>query len=645
MESRGNRRQSVNRRSCDRCRFRKIGCDRSSPCSNCVAVKLGCTYSAVTSNATTPKQRVLISAQYEQKIDEIANGVGSIKLLLQNSRSEPTATAHTPASSNNDQLTPKLHSEHVWDHSTEVLKFVKAVVRDSELGLGISPENDAVKALRQIIGTLDGSNSQTKLPCPKVNILRPHSDLLLLPSDAVLVVLRWAKEHTAYMRMEWISRILPLEKFTEICRNVCFPVSDYTEIDFILANGYLSHVFAEYMIVSGASGYRQYYDLCRTAFHTAVSRLPLLLPMTMEAIAALALGAFGAIENSHGMLAWNLLSVASNYCQTLGYHRSPPTIMEEQSEHAAHSSLFWAVYIMEKGLSLRLGRPSHLRDEEITLSFDSGPRDVRASRIQGKVYEQLYSPFGLSLREAERARIAQSLVEELQGIINEADTELEALMPSEDLNVDPMRALYLRCHLLCHYSLLALLLRAIPPTQGTLSGVSDDCVNVARHCLKIHTECMRSICNSDSHSLLVAQYINWPVLHMPFVPFIILVTNSVQNADFNDLSMLEGFVESLKPPEASSEASSEAPTHPYRLYGLLCKIARQLIDSNTYSTLADPTLSDDLFAQLSDVDFSAYFGTAVNQSLEDEGSQMTGLGEWFRNSQQMMSLLDGDTGI
>lgn len=79
---------------------------------------------------------------------------------------------------------------------------------------------------------------------------------------------------------------------------------------------------------------------------------------------------------------------------------------------------------MEKGLSLRLGRASHIQDEDITLAWESDPKDIRAARIQGKVYDQLYSPSGLSRTLNERVVIAQSLVEELRSLIDEADAEI-----------------------------------------------------------------------------------------------------------------------------------------------------------------------------------------------------------------------------
>lgn len=93
-----------------------------------------------------------------------------------------------------------------------------------------------------------------------------------------------------YTRIAWISRTLPLEKFAEICRKVYFAVDDYSEIDFILANGYLSHIFSEHGVVSGLQDYRARCRLCRENLHIAFSRLLLLLPASMEVIAALTLG-------------------------------------------------------------------------------------------------------------------------------------------------------------------------------------------------------------------------------------------------------------------------------------------------------------------------------------------------------------------
>ena len=69
-----------------------------------------------------------------------------------------------------------------------------------------------------------------------------------------------------------------------------FAVDDYSKVDFILANGYLSYAFSEHVVVYGISDYREYSRLCRTNFHNTLSQLPLLLPASMEIVAALTLG-------------------------------------------------------------------------------------------------------------------------------------------------------------------------------------------------------------------------------------------------------------------------------------------------------------------------------------------------------------------
>lgn len=86
------------------------------------------------------------------------------------------------------------------------------------------------------------------------------------------------------------ANILPLEKFNEICRKVYFAVDDYNEVDFILANGYLSCIFAEHVISTGMKDYKEHCLICRSNLHGALLRLPLLLPPSMETIAALTLG-------------------------------------------------------------------------------------------------------------------------------------------------------------------------------------------------------------------------------------------------------------------------------------------------------------------------------------------------------------------
>jgi len=78
--------------------------------------------------------------------------------------------------------------------------------------------------------------------------------------------------------------------FTDICRNVYFAVDDYSEVDLVLANGFLACAFSQYFIASGLHQSREYHKICQKNFREGLARFPLLAPATMESVAALTLG-------------------------------------------------------------------------------------------------------------------------------------------------------------------------------------------------------------------------------------------------------------------------------------------------------------------------------------------------------------------
>ena len=69
-----------------------------------------------------------------------------------------------------------------------------------------------------------------------------------------------------------------------------FAIEDYKEVDFILANGYLYWLFAEYGIVSDSETYLAYCKQCRYNLHNTLVQLPLLLQPSMKLIVALTMG-------------------------------------------------------------------------------------------------------------------------------------------------------------------------------------------------------------------------------------------------------------------------------------------------------------------------------------------------------------------
>lgn len=220
------------------------------------------------------------------------------------------------------------------------------------------------------------------------------------------------------------------------------------------------------------------------------------------------------------MSAWTYISAAVNHCHTRQYHRLQDSSDPKQG---VGRDLFLSVYRFEKGLSLRLGRPSGIRDAEITLPVASSEHlATRSARIQGQVYDQLYSLGGLSNPE-ERDRLARALSEEVEGILVEIRAEISVgrtlhidlgrLIPTpsqqclEGNEGDRMRELYFRGNLVCHTSLLALVLRAVPsPSQET--SVSNECIAASREVFELHQQSMKCVRNCNDPPTM-ARYLNW----------------------------------------------------------------------------------------------------------------------------------------
>lgn len=118
-------------------------------------------------------------------------------------------------------------------------------------------------------------------------------------------------------------------------------------------------------------------------------------------------------------------------------------------------------------------------------------------------------------------------------------------------------------------------------------------------------------------------------MHTSFVPFLVLLSHSVEFSDLNELSRLESFVASLQPKALSS--GSAARPHRHRLFELLCQVARLEIESNATSNLGHGSAS-----QLSRFDLTS-LGTETGFGTED-----ILFGDWYNENQIDMNLFDDD---
>lgn len=127
---------------------------------------------------------------------------------------------------------------------------------------------------------------------------------------------------------------------------------------------------------------------------------------------------------------------------------------------------------------------------------------------------------------------------------------------------------------------------------------------------------------------------NRAILHTPFVPFNILFTHAIQYLDTTELDRLNYFAESLQP----KELSIESPTHPYRLYSILCQAAKLHFDRDTAVSTNEPTIwSKDTSIAYPFSSSRVYEGSGIGIGAAS-GSQE--LRSWYYGNQQMMNLLN-----
>jgi hypothetical protein len=136
--------------------------------------------------------------------------------------------------------------------------------------------------------------------------------------------------------------------------------------------------------------------------------------------------AIKAQEECKLSLSWTFLSAASTMLHTLGIHRKSSLAHEDIATADVKRHLFWQLYMMDKNLSLNLGRGTNFQDSDIDAEFFAPssnpaqrPWDLMAlatimfARLQGQVYEKLYSASALESSFEHRTKAIDELSSQL----------------------------------------------------------------------------------------------------------------------------------------------------------------------------------------------------------------------------------------
>ncbi|KAL3594100.1 hypothetical protein FPOAC2_08405 [Fusarium poae] len=613
------------RRACDACRTRKIRCDRNSPCSHCVHAKIPCTH-----HETRPKEkrtRILLSAQYEKKIDIIDRRLETLTELMrdmktnmssanslqpsQNTTPNSDLPRQSPAQSSTSthyghlaQLTadsPVIEGESsLAAHGEFANEFLKNAVGTESLQGASLELRETLDSLHHIVSSLKQQTAATEMSYPYARPVPrpPFKNNDLPPIQTAVALIRECETENSEISA-WIREFFSMESFSGMCLHVYFS-EDIADSDYILVNIGLMYMFQDrQQRVTDKKEHEEneeYTKALRQNAETALANLPFHLPATSNMISALLLGAFYAIEISKPSLSWTLSCKASELCQTLGYHRISTMKNDKPRDAQRKQFLFWNTYFIDKSLSLRLGRASTIQDWDVTVPMLSeNPANatplspfislwIATARCQGQIYELLYSPGSMEELDGVRRLRSQKLVCDLQDIGRRS----RELAKNREKEVKTKLGEYFIEFIIIsddvlRLSLLTLIYRATPAPSGSRGTFIPECIEAARATLQRHQDCMDLL--GRDNALYFPSYVHWTLLFAPFIPFIVVFCQAIETQDQSDLARLHNFCTSVETTITLSDAAAKM----HRLFQVLYTVALRYIEFRTTTPTADQT--------------------------------------------------------
>ncbi|KAF9874828.1 hypothetical protein CkaCkLH20_07522 [Colletotrichum karsti] len=701
------------KRACDACRARKIRCDRETPCAHCQHAGIECK----NTSGLKPKEkrtRILITPQYEKKIDLIDRRLDGVVRLLEDLKLQlPTAATITAAASSASAATgsaplpsqpvvaptstPANHADIVQAtgymvegessmtaQSIFAHEFLRKTVGDASSVLEM---RETLDALHSLVEALKQQPTAHELTYPHARILRrpAFSDCEMPPVQSAVGIIRDGKAQRI-LGLEWIKNFLHLDHFTDLALKIYFAPTEFNEAEFIIVNAGLEALYLD-MIMSAKvteqqkEEYTKMGALCRDNLETALANLPLHLPATMDMIVALLFGSYHAVEVAKPSLAWTLNCAAAQLCQTLGYHRILSVKSGNRDDEDYKIFLFWSVYFVDKSLSLRLGRPSTISDYDITVPYPASSSKIHGalmsyfclwvivSSIQGKTYEQLYSPEAIAQPTSVREGRARGLAAELQRVTERTqETHSQYLQTAIEAVGENTMDFFNVSDEVLRLSLLTIIYRAVPSPPGSPTTFGTECIDAARATLQRHQDCMEIMAKDGYY--LFPMYMNWTILFAPFVPFIVIFCQVMETSDAADLARLQAFVSSIQAAKEFTEASARL----YRLFQVLYNVAFRYVEMRNNaqpSEQAQTTQEMDKYLAALGFPPAGLGGAAerqsggevggsegmVGSSFEDGAANPAGSGplnqmmwmgnatqleDWFYSNQQMMGLVEDD---
>ncbi|KAI8675850.1 Fungal-trans domain-containing protein [Fusarium keratoplasticum] len=565
--------QRVIPRACHNCRARKVRCNRLVPCSNCTISGLDCPRGGNPRSArptedaqvsSLPSQDTLsYFARFETKLADLQLEVDGLKEQLKN-RGSTDNTVPSPHCSNSSNPVARQH-DVFGDHTQEEgdSSFGRQALNAIQVAELTSSESSHSPAVAQQLANLrdmareheaSGVNRDDYISAPV-----PATDNLkmrLPPSMFVLAILRVLRERKGVQPiLYYFHGVYDRLQIEKLCRRIYFPLDSVSAAEVTLLNGMLSVVLRELDNIEDSEitseEITRYQRICESQFQTGLEVYEVMAMPTRENVMILVIGMVHAQIRAKLPLQWSLTSTAARHCLALGYHREHRVSRLPSAEASSVRRLFWHIYIADKNLSSRLGRTSIIQDLDVdtglnAVSDEPGrtPWDqafasfVEFARIQGKIYDSLYSPAAKKQQPEHRVAVAIDLESQLS-TWHANWTKIDF---SEAFDYESFAATFGPADII-YYSSLTLIHRGTA-SSGSAQDISPACYEAAHQGLQAHLNYYPRLSCSADHVL--SNYAFWIFYYTSFTPFVVTFLHCIAHSDHGDLTLLQEVLSSLE---------------------------------------------------------------------------------------------------
>ncbi|BCS20258.1 uncharacterized protein APUU_20690A [Aspergillus puulaauensis] len=553
---------TAKRPACDNCKERKTKCDRGSPCSSCVAAELEC---RLTRRAPEKRQRVLISARYDEAIENVDRSLQDVSRSLQKllhsteRREQPQNDSPAPFVSNHLLDTSGTSEGYTGDSSFEAhVQRVADAVKNAALSLDLRMADADFSATHatQILHTPDNTDSAYS---SSFQVRYPELDGRTLPPlDPVLRLLRLL--HTEKQRFFIDVPVVGEQEFEEICQRVYFAVNHYSLSAWIIVNAGLYYLFLNLsphhfsQIAVTRDNIQEMLRLLSANLEAAIQSIRLCQDPSLQWCQALSLLTNYCLKFGRTAVAWSMISSASRMCIDLGFHQLSS---DTGKEILKKRSIFWHVYVVNTGMAFTLGRTPTIPQYDIATTLPSFSHAthgapflyigfVQFSFIVGEMHIQLFSAAAQQSSPQARADSAQSFAAKLAKVNNDVkrsllDTPVDAVFENASILVD----IVMHCFVTIAY-------RLVPSSEPNSHPLqcNSGCIDAARQALSTIVRGSQTLGQRDS--LGWARFLNFLFSLVPFASFVVLAGNTVASSSAEDLALLSAAIAAIEPIATSS---------------------------------------------------------------------------------------------